>query len=241
MNETSAVQYACEDSFDGLVDRLVVDIERALTGAVAQRRFASFVTSGGLTPMPLLEKLGRRPLPWGGITVSTTDERCVPTYDPQSNEGMVRRTLMRGAAAKAHFVGLHADTLSVAAQPEAASQRLASISRPFDFVLLGMGEDGHFASLFPGQAAAGEGLDPMGTADVVMGFGRGTTRVSLSLSALLDTRHLVLLVTGDAKRKVLEQARASVEASANELPVRALLRQRRAPVRVCWCPAEEPR
>ena len=100
-----------------------------------------------------------------------------------------------------------------------------------------MGEDGHFASLFPGSSSLGVGLDPHSEQDVVLGRGKGTDRVSLTLSALVDARHIKMFITGDAKWSVLARAREDVD--TNDLPVRALLAQERTPVDVYWAPTPE--
>ena len=114
-------------------------LEAALREHLDRNGGAALAVSGGTTPEPVFHALAERPLPWECISVTLTDERCVPATDPASNEGLLRRSLFQGAARAARFVPLSDD--GVAHLPH----RLAA-------VLLGMGEDGHFASLYPDGA-----------------------------------------------------------------------------------------
>ncbi|HEY9218998.1 MAG TPA: 6-phosphogluconolactonase, partial [Phenylobacterium sp.] len=106
---------------------------------------------------------------------------------------------------------------------------------PFDAVLLGMGDDGHIASLFPGSPALARGLDPDAEAYVLqVPEPHGSPplpRITLTLAALIQARGVVVLISGEGKRAVVERALAG-----EDLPVRALLCQDRAPVRILWSP-----
>jgi 6-phosphogluconolactonase len=162
------------------------------------------------------------------VVVTLSDERCVPPGDAASNQKLVRERLLVGAAAKAHLIPLWP-------LPERAA--LEAIA-PFDAVMLGMGEDGHIASLIPGDPGLAAAMDPQGQAllaDVPAGLGSPPlARVTLTLKALLSARAIFLLTAGGAKREVLERALAG-----EDLPVRALLKQTTVPVRVLWAPAHE--
>lgn len=226
-----------EQAHHALVEGMATKIARALRKGVEARGIASLAVCGGRTPAPLFERLARADVPWSSVQITLTDERCVPLDHPESNEAMVRRMLVQGPARAATLVGLHGDLPAGAAQPEHAIAQLRKLPRPFDYVVLGMGEDGHFASLFPAQRSLQVGLDPNGQIPVVLGCGKGTDRVSLTLSTLLDTRNLALFITGDPKLAVLDRAKTSLGDDAEELPVRALLRQSRTPVQVQWAPA----
>ena len=141
--------------------RDLADITAArLRAAVSARGAASLVVSGGRTPAPMFRALRACELPWERVTVTLADERWVPADAADSNERMVRAELLQGAAAAARFVGL----VNAAPTPEAGraatDAALRAIPRPFDVVMLGMGNDGHTASLFPDAPALAAALAP---------------------------------------------------------------------------------
>jgi 6-phosphogluconolactonase len=219
-----------------LTEALASDIVAALQSALNSRRSASLALSGGRSPVALFERLSSVELDWRRVGITLTDERWVETTSSDSNEHLVREHLLRNAAASASFIGLKSD----AAQPDtgAASSWCAimHLPRPFDYVLLGMGDDGHTASLFPHAAGLGAALDPgQPPACVAMAAPLSPrARISLNLSALLDSRCIGLLMLGSGKWASYE--RAALNGPAEEMPVRAVLRQQRVPVSVYWAP-----
>ena len=224
------------DTPDALAAGLADTIARLLREAISTRTHTTFVTSGGTTPRTMLERLARAPLAWNEVTVTLADERWVPTSDAASNEAMVRRALS-GAAADARFVGLYTGDPTPEDGEERCAARLASIARPFDVVLLGMGDDGHTASLFPRAPGLADALDPAGHALCrAIRPPRLEPRMTLTLGALLDARAVFLLFKGMAKRAVFEAAIA--EGPIEDMPIRAVLRQQRVPVEVYWTPGE---
>lgn len=200
-------------------------ITRCLTEALDTRGRASLVGTGGRSPGPVYDRLCAAPLDWARVIVTLSDERCVPPTSPDSNEKLVRERLLTGPAAKAHFLPLD----------DAAAPALAALL-PFDAVLLGMGEDGHVASLIPGAATLPQGMDLHSgrlLVDIPAGVGSPPlARISLTLPALLQARAIFLLIAGEAKREVIARADAGAD-----LPVRAILAQDRTPVRVLWAPS----
>lgn len=195
---------------------------------------ASFVASGGSTPPPAYRQLCGRPIDWARVDVTLSDERWVAPTSPDSNERMLREHLLRGPAAAGRMVPLNAHADDVETAAALAELQVAPLA-PFAVALLGMGEDGHFASLFPGSPALEAGLD-LQTPRTCIGVPAGSPappqpRISLTLRAILSSRQVLLLVTGEAKRAQLERAKAGAE-----LPVRALLMQDRAPVHIFWSP-----
>jgi 6-phosphogluconolactonase len=219
-----------------LMDALAAAIVARLGDALAAGRDASLLVPGGRTPVPLFERLAHTPLDWRRVRIALTDERWVATDDPASNERLVREHLLVDRAAAATFTGLKNGAADAARGAGPSFAALTALPRPFDVVVLGMGDDGHFASLFPhspGLAAALDAAAPPGCVAMHAGVAP-RERLSLNLGALLDARWLCLAIVGASKLAVLERARAP--GTALELPVRALLTQTRAPLAIHWAP-----
>jgi 6-phosphogluconolactonase len=230
-----------------LSDVLAVDLHQLLARALRDRGVASLVVSGGRTPLLLFRRLRLTTLDWSRIFITLADERWVDPADPASNEGLLRSELLRDAAASAHFVPLK----NAAPTPQQGAAEtwklLEQVPRPFDAVLLGMGDDGHTASLFPGSPGILEALDPQAApACVAMSAPvHPNARLSLNLAALAECRQLVLHISGDSKWQVYESALlTATRAEIGELdlrsiaaqPVSAALCLRRANPRVYWSP-----
>ncbi|MET0274974.1 MAG: 6-phosphogluconolactonase [Phenylobacterium sp.] len=200
-------------------------VEACLEAGLDARGAASLVATGGRAPGPVYDRLREAPIDWAHVAVTLSDERQVDVDSPNSNARLLRERLFHGPAAKARF-------LPLTDYAEPALRKLL----PFDAVMLGMGEDGHVASLIPGSPVMAEAMDPDGGALIAespAGFGSPPiARVTLTLSALLQARHIFLLIAGEAKREVIARAQAG-----EDLPVRAILAQDRVPVRVLWSPS----
>jgi 6-phosphogluconolactonase len=155
---------------------------------------------------------------------------------PDSNERLVRTRLLVGKAARARFLPLMGSGETPQADAHAAEAPLR-YALPSVATLLGMGDDGHIASLFPRDPDLASRLDPDGArlcvGVPVSGLAPFVPRISLTLGALLATRLVVLLITGEKKRALVEAAGPD---QASSVPVAALLNQRRVPVRVLWAP-----
>jgi 6-phosphogluconolactonase len=215
-----------------LAGEIKVDLEEA----VPARGAGSLVVSGGRTPAAMFQCLRDEKLDWARIWVTLADERWVETTAEASNERFVRENLLVGPAAAAHFVGLKNPAPTPEAGADWATRALTRVPHPFDVVVLGMGDDGHTASLFPGSMALARALDPEAPAACVAinALVAPHARVSLNLAALLDARRIVLHIEGDAKWAVYQRARTP--GTAAELPIRAVLQQKEVPVDVYWAP-----
>lgn len=215
-----------------LAGEIKVDLEEA----IAVRGVASLVVSGGCTPVRLFEQLRIEKVDWARVWITLADERWVDTSDAASNEGVVRRHLLADAAGNARFVGLKNPAPTPEAGADWASRALSRVPHPYDVIVLGMGEDGHTASLFPGSLTLARALDPSAqpACIAVNALEAPHARVSLNLAALLDARRIIVHIEGEAKWRVYQKALAP--GSSNEFPVRAVLHQQEVPVDVYWSP-----
>jgi 6-phosphogluconolactonase len=217
------------------LDRALADAVAArLAAAIAARGAASLVVSGGRTPVGMFELLSCAALRWEAVAVTLADERWVAADHADSNERLVRSHLLRNAAAAACFVPLKNEATTPEAGAAATAIALSSMAHPFDVVLLGMGDDAHIASLFPGAAELQTGLTTTATCLAVHPLHAPHARMSLSLQSLLNSRSIVVQIAGAGKRSVLE--RAAEPGAVEAMPIRAILQQRTTPVEIYWCP-----
>lgn len=220
-----------------LAGSLAATVANDLRDALAARGIASLALSGGNTPKRFLQELSRQSLAWKSVFVALVDERWVPESNERSNARLLRGNLLQGAAAEARFLPLYRDT----PEPEAAlagiERDLAALPLPFDAVVLGMGNDGHTASFFPGGDRLADALDPATPARVLpmRAPGAGEPRITLTLPTILAAHHLYLHIEGAAKQRVLEDAVTGNGAGA-AYPIRSVLRQATSPVQV-FCSA----
>jgi 6-phosphogluconolactonase len=231
--EPPAVRYP---DLDTLSQQLAAGIAADLAAGIEARGMASLVVSGGRSPVKLFERLRTLAIDWSRVCVALADERWVDPSDPASNERLVRDVLLRDAAAAARFTGLKNGCATPDLGAGMAWSTFNGVPRPFDVLVLGMGDDGHTASLFPDSPNLELALDEA-AAPGCIGMRSPLApeaRLSLNLAALLDSRRIVLLITGESKWRTYV---AALQPGAVEhMPVRAVLRQRRAPVAVIWSP-----
>lgn len=214
-----------------LAEAVATDIRTAL----ARDGRAVIAVSGGSTPGKFFRQLGKiKDIDWEKVVVTLVDERWVPETHDRSNAALVNETLLQGPAAVAHFVPLY----SGSAEPDATAiartnAALEEVRGPFAAVVLGMGNDGHTASFFPGGDSLNEALSSPGPALALEAPGAGEPRVTLTLPRLLDTDGLYLHIEGEEKAATLEQALA--EGPVEAMPVRAILAGDK-PVVIFWAP-----
>lgn len=168
---------------------------------------AALALPGGTSPAPVMAALAARPLDWARVTVLPGDERVVPLDHARSNHGLIRRHLLHGPAAAARLV------------PLAGDSDLAPL-RPLSAALLGMGEDGHVASLFPAAPGLAAALAPDAPAVVPMQAPDGEARLSLSAPVLREAGFIAIFILGAARRAVIE---AAAGADPQQYPVAAFL------------------
>jgi 6-phosphogluconolactonase len=221
---------------DALAAAVAARLDAALDEALAARGHAVLALAGGRTSPPVFRRLARRARDWRRVTVLPSDERWVAADHPDSNLAAMRAAFT--GAEGLEFVPLVPRSPAGAPDPGFANAALAPLARPFDATLLGMGTDGHFASLFPGAPTLAAALDP-GCRDAAaaivpdpMPAAGPHPRISLTLARLLRSRHVLLAITGADKRAVLARA----VAGDATLPVAALLAAARPEIEVHWSP-----
>lgn len=194
---------------------------------------ASLVVSGGRTPMGFFHLLSQQDLDWSAVTITLADERWVDNQHQDSNEKLVRENLLINNAVQANFVAAkNAATDAVDGEAD-LEQSLATIGR-FTVVILGMGDDGHTASLFPDAERLALGLDMHSgrTAIAVTPPVAPHQRISMTLPRLLDAQQVVIHISGAGKQAVLQAAHEGDDIA--ELPIRAILNQQIAPLKIYW-------
>ena len=215
-----------------LDEALAKHIAGQLQADIERRGSASLAVSGGSTPMGMFQALSGAELDWSRVFITLVDERWVNRDSPDSNERLVREHLLQDAAANANFISLKSPHDDAAHGLAAVSAGLALVPRPFTAVVLGMGGDGHTASWFPRATNLAVLLDPANPATVAATdpVTAPHQRITLTLAAVLDSRELVIHITGDDKKAVLESAREQ------GYPVAALLAQQVTPATTWWAP-----
>jgi 6-phosphogluconolactonase len=233
LNVTTHSFSDCQAQALALAERVAARLRTAL----AERGRAVLAVSGGSTPKDFFARLSRETLDWANVHVTLVDERWVPETDERSNAQLVKSRLLQHAASAAQFIPLYTGDATPEAGLAVANARIDALPLPFDAVVLGMGDDGHTASFFPGGDHLAEALDLDGRARVLpmRAPAAGEPRITLSLPTVLETRALYLLVSGEKKRDLLADVRLGLDAAQN-YPVRAVLAQSRVPVAVYWCP-----
>ncbi|MFW6346137.1 MAG: 6-phosphogluconolactonase [Halomonas sp.] len=214
-----------------LASQLAEAVAEALRADLAEQARALLVVSGGATPVPFLRALAAKALPWSRIDVTLADERWVPASAADSNTRLVREHLLQGPAAEASFVSLTTDDRTPEQGVETVAGRLASLTWPASVVVLGMGGDGHTASLFPDSRELDLALTTDDPVVAVRTPSQPQPRITLSADRLHRAKRHLLHITGGDKRSVL--ARALAGDDTRELPIRAFLA---CPLAVYWAP-----
>ena len=210
------------ESREALARTLARDVADELARAIQAKGKAVLAVSGGSTPKIFFEALSAMELPWSRVSITLVDERQVPDTSERSNARLVKAHLLKNKAAAASFIPLFD-------YPE------ASKAPPFDVAILGMGNDGHTASFFPGGDRLAEALDSNSDQRLIeiSAPGAGEPRLTFTLPVLEQAGRLALHIEGAEKKNVL--AKALGEGPADDMPVRAVLRSA-TPLTLYWCP-----
>lgn len=211
------------DTPEMLHESLALRVADDLHDAIDQKGYATLMLSGGNTPKPFLSRLSQEPVQWEKVRIGLVDERWVEPTSLQSNEQLVNASLLQGEAKKADFVPIYRSDLSPEASVEVLDGLLRSKLFPFDVVILGMGSDGHTASLFPNRPELASLLksDSKQLCGVAEAPAEPKTRMTLSLAAIASCTHCYLHIEGEQKYSVYQEALSGEELEA--MPIRAAI------------------
>ena len=224
------------DSLDELADAVAGDVGFIVESAIDARGAALLALPGGKTPLPVFKKLAAAKLDWKRVTIVPGDERLVPMQSELSNVRAIAQAFLPTGA---RVIPITGDIADYHLAGNSADARLQDVKWPPDLVWLGMGEDGHTASIFPGpdleealnapkaRRAVGVMPDPM-PADAPV------ARVTLTRAAILSARTILIAITGQAKRDLLEQA--IKDGHSSKLPVGRVLAECDQPIDIHWAP-----
>ncbi|HSP32393.1 MAG TPA: 6-phosphogluconolactonase [Halomonas sp.] len=214
-----------------LAEQLAEAVAQALHEDLSHQERALLVVSGGSTPVPFFQALAAKPLPWARIDVTLADERWVDEHSSDSNAKLVREHLIQGAAASANFIPLTCDAATPEEGVEEVAKQTASLAWPASVVILGMGGDGHTASLFPDSPELTLALATDDFLVAVRTPSQPQPRITFSADRLHQARRHFLHITGEDKRAVL--AKALNGDDVRQLPIRAFLS---CPLAIYWAP-----
>ena len=195
-------------------------IHSILSNAIKNKGSASFIASGGSSPVPIFKDLSTSNLDWANIEVTLVDDRFVNKSHVDSNEKLLNENLLVNKASNASFISLKSDPTEV-----------YKIKQPFDLMLLGMGEDGHFASLFPSMINTNiEYFNIDSKPEIIYTEPLGSpqhVRISMNLAMILNSKNIILLVSNSKKLDVLTKAKTD-----KNLPLYYLLNQKLVDIEV---------
>ncbi len=189
--------------------------------AIEEKDQAVIALSGGSTPKQFFELLAEADLLWEKVYITLVDERWVDAEHSDSNEYLVRHSLMKGKASKANFIGLKDGEDTVMDALKTCKKNLQQLHDDFDLVILGMGEDGHTASFFPGAKELSSALSSDETCVAITPPKAKYKRITLTLSRLLKSKNIFLHIEGSKKFKVLNEALK--EGGVEQMPIRAFI------------------
>ncbi len=217
----------------------LANTEYQLEKAIQFKSKATLLVSGGSTPKPLYQALSQSPLSWKNIQVAMVDERWVEVNHPASNEKFIRENLLVDKAYNANFQTMKTQNNYAIEAVDALNQQYQFLNQVADVTIIGMGGDGHTASLFPDADGLESAISNTNFCTAIKAKPSEVTgdyceRLSLSLNGLKQTKLLKLLITGKDKLNVYRQALTIKD--KNKMPIAYLLQQSAIPICVYWAP-----
>ncbi len=224
------------ETIDELSAAVAGDVGFIIESAIDARGEALIAIPGGKTPLPIYQALAAVKLNWKRVTIVPTDDRLVPLTDERSNVRGIAQTFL---AAGARVFPITSDIADYRLAGNAANAKLGELKFPLDLAWLGMGADGHTASIFPGPDLedalnAPKGRHAVGVMPNPLPPEAPVARVTLTRSAILSARTVLITITGQAKRDLLELAIA--DGHSSKLPIGRVLAEAEQPIDIHWCP-----
>ncbi len=228
---SQAVNYLAFEDASAQSNHLAQQVAEILLQAINNDGHASLAVSGGSTPKQMFEQLSNIDIPWQHVTISLVDDRWVETDHDDSNQKLIKESLLQNFAQNANFIPLYQQGLNAPKAISRINLMFKQVRQPFDVILLGMGNDGHTASLFPCSEQITQG---MSTSELYLSTQPTTApyaRVSLSAHAITASRHLFLQLKGLDKQQTLEKALS--QNNELKMPIKRFLTK---DITVLWCP-----
>ncbi|WP_130905884.1 MULTISPECIES: 6-phosphogluconolactonase [unclassified Pseudomonas] len=215
-----------------LAEGLALSVAKQLSDAIDTQGTATLVVSGGRSPVAFFQHLAKQKLDWSNVVISLADERWVPVEHADSNAGLIKKYLLQGPAAKAQFLSLYSASANLEQAAEQADRLLSELP-VIDVLVLGMGDDGHTASLFPNSPKLAEALQVDGSRRCYPMLAPTVPhqRLTMSRALLASAKHKVLSISGQSKLTTLSTALAGDDVAA--MPIRAFLQPT---LEIYWCP-----
>jgi 6-phosphogluconolactonase len=233
-----SVQWHEAQDANALAAALSKHMQQLSLGALNERGVARIGLAGGSTPMAAYADYAASAMPWPQVQLVLIDERFVPLSDSQSNEANIASAFAAVKSRLAVWQGLYQAADSIVRAAAQADTAIRQFGLPLDATVIGMGTDGHIASLFVESAdfaAAVDAVDPPTVMPIRFAAGDGKTdRLSFSLPALLQTRHAVFCITGTDKRDILQ---GCLDGSTPHMAAARFLARFTGPVEIFWSPA----
>jgi 6-phosphogluconolactonase len=224
------------DDREEMADAVAGDIGFIVESALDARGEAIIAVPGGSTPLPIYKKLVEKKLNWKKVTIIPTDDRLVPLTDELSNIRAIAQTFL---PAGARVFPITSDIADYKLAGNSANAKLAELKFPLDLAWLGMGADGHTASIFAGPDLdealnAPKGRHAVGVMPDPLPAEAPVPRVTLTRSAILSARTVLITVTGETKKELLEGAIA--DGHSSKLPIGRVLAEAEQPIDIHWAP-----
>lgn len=182
----------------GHIEEITKIIANDLKMAIKSKGSASLIVCGGNSPKPIFEHLSKMDIGWHKVMVSLVDDRVLPSRHRDSNEKNIKTNLLKNLAFKAEFVSICNE-----------SQKLINLTRPFDVMLLGIGEDGHFASLFPNMITSLEALKENSEPKIIKTPKNGNPfchRLTMNLAMILQSERCIVMGQNKDKMNIINKA-----------------------------------
>ena len=229
----SHVDWYGSNSAESLDIDLSLRIGQLLTQSISENGCASIAVSGGRSPIGLFEKLSKINLDWSKVELTLVDERWVDAKNENSNELVVRKHLIQNQATQVKFFPIKNSAKNSKEEQVLHEQVLQKIKLPFDVIILGMGEDGHTASLFPCCKELTQAMDPNNQQKCIVTKPKNAPyeRISLTFSTISKAKNLILHIRGSSKLQTFELAMTLKD--ANKMPIYAFMEQ---PLEIYWSP-----